>query len=75
MYTPAPVQRKQVLKHADGTFTAEASDLGWKNWPLVIRTEKNKTLTLAHIHRDREGDIQFAEYNYKGKLCLTVFND
>lgn len=71
-----------VYSGHDRTFTACASDLGWRAgyWPSYVDVQSERTGNVrrfmkSHERYDREGDLLAVVYVGKDELRFEVFND
>ena len=69
-------------KLGKGSLMASDIRIPIGNWPTVLNVESHKTGALmkfyiTSVHKDRDGDIQYASYSSRtsSEITLTVFND
>ena len=68
------IERSRFTQHSDGSLSAEASDLGLRNWPNTITLDDGQHAYRREIERDGEGDVTVVHY-WSGRLHLVIFND
>ena len=70
---------KHFARGSDGNLSAEASDLGWRGWPLSFEFEDGGLVDEFFVQGqqvDAEGELQSCTYrSEKTGRTFEVFND